>query len=65
MAPIESLAAVVLGDQKDDVGAIDRDLVGDVTLGLDDPTKVTGAHRVLAGIGDGSDTNNDTGAAVA
>jgi hypothetical protein len=58
MAPIESLTAPMFGDQKDYFGVIDRDLVGGVTMGLDELAKSTG-RRVLVVIGDGSDTTND------
>ena len=57
MAPIDKLTAAALGEQKDYSGVIDRDLVGGVTLGLDELAKVTGARRVLVVIGDGDDTN--------
>ena len=60
MDPIEELSAAAFGDQKDYFGVIDRDLVGGVTLGLNELAKVTDARRVLVVIGDGSDTNNDT-----
>ena len=60
MAPIDHLTAATLGDQRDYVGGIDRDLVGGVTVGLDELAKVTGARRVLVVIGDGSDTNQGT-----
>ncbi|MBA3465441.1 MAG: VWA domain-containing protein [Deltaproteobacteria bacterium] len=56
MAPIAKLSAAALGEQKDYFGVIDRDLVGGVTLGLDELAKVTDARRVLIVIGDGDDT---------
>jgi hypothetical protein len=60
MDRIENLAAAAFGDQKDYLGVIDRDLVGGVTLGLNELAKVTDARRILVVIGDGSDTNNET-----
>ena len=64
MAPIAKLTAAAFGEQKDYYGVIDRDLVGGVTLGLDELAKVNGAHRVLIVIGDGTDTNADAAKAA-
>lgn len=64
MGPIDSLTPATFGDQKDYLGVIDRDLVGGVTLGLDELAKVTDARRVLVVIGDGTDTNNGTAKAA-
>ncbi len=60
MAPNSSLTPAALGEQKDYHGVIDRDLVGGVTLGLDELAKVNDARRVLVVIGDGTDSNADT-----
>ncbi len=57
MGPIASLTAASFGAQKDYAGVIDRNLVGGVTLGLDELAKVPDARRVLIVIGDGTDRN--------
>lgn len=64
MAPIETLSAAAFGEQKDYAGVIGRDLVGGVTLGLDELAKVTDARRVLIVIGDGTDTKPDAAKAA-
>ena len=64
MAPLAQLTAAAFGAQKDYRGIIDRDLVGGVTLGLDELAKVSGSRRVLVVIGDGTDTNVDTAKAA-
>jgi hypothetical protein len=59
MGPIETLTADAFGEQKDYAGAIDRNLVSGVTLGLDELKKVTDARRILVVIGDGTDEKAD------
>lgn len=59
MGPIEALTGAAFGEQKDYAGVIDRDLVGGVTLGIDELAKTKDARRVLVVIGDGTDTNAD------
>lgn len=60
MGPAATLKASAFGAQKDYLGVIDRDLVGGLTLGLDELAKVKDARRVLVVIGDGTDSNADT-----
>ncbi|MCX5742645.1 MAG: hypothetical protein NT062_09135 [Proteobacteria bacterium] len=64
MAPISTLTAAAFGEQRDYRGVIDRDLVGGVTLGLDELAKARGSRHVLVVIGDGTDTNVDTAKAT-
>ncbi len=59
MRPLGTLTAAALGEQKDYAGIIERDLVGGVTLGLDELVKVKDAQRVLVVIGDATDSNAD------
>lgn len=59
MAPIGTLTAAAFGEQKDYAGVVERDLVGGVTLALDELAKAGDMRRVLVVIGDGTDSNPD------
>lgn len=63
MGPIAKLNGEALGGQKDYMGTVGNELVAGVELGLAELSKATAARKVLIVLGDGNDTNKDTGPA--
>jgi hypothetical protein len=61
MSPIESLEPRSLGIQRDYYGRIGSDLVNGLTQTFTELVKVDAPRRVVIVIGDGADTNSETG----
>jgi hypothetical protein len=61
VSPIEDLEARSLGNQREYYGRIGSDLVSGLTQTFNELVNIDAPRRVVIVIGDGADTNNETG----